>query len=76
MDLHVGSEYRYGLSAEKDQSFFALRGGYSLDHDGDLALWTAGVGLKYSMVEIDLAYIFGNDTPHDDSQRYSMNLVF
>ena len=76
MDLHVGSEYRYGLSAQKDQSFFALRGGHSLDHDGDLALWTAGVGLKYSMVEIDLAYVFGNDTPHDDSQRYSMNLVF
>ncbi len=76
IDLHLGAEYRYGLSALKDQSFFALRGGYSLDDDGDIRLWTAGVGLKYNIVQIDVAYIFGKGTPHDESQRYSMSLVF
>ena len=34
IDLHVGGEYKYGLSAQKDDAFFALRAGYSLDHDG------------------------------------------
>ena len=27
MDLHAGGEYRYGLSAVKDESFLALRAG-------------------------------------------------
>lgn len=76
MDLHLGAEYRYGLAAQKEEAFLALRGGYSLDYDGELRLWHAGVGLKYNMVQVDVAYIFGDETPHDDSQRYSLSLVF
>ena len=76
MDLHAGGEYRYGLSAIKDQSFLALRAGYSLDHDGDLKTPTFGLGLKYNMFQVDVAYITGEDTPLQDSTRFSLNLSF
>ena len=76
MDLHVGGEYRYGLSAIKDQSFLALRAGYSLDHDGDLKTPTFGLGLKYNMFQVDVAYITGDDTPMQDNTRFSLNLTF
>ena len=76
MDLHVGGEYRYGLSAVKDQSFLALRAGYSLDHDGDLKTPTFGLGLKYNMFQVDVAYITGDDTPMQDNTRFSLNLTF
>jgi hypothetical protein len=77
MDLHLGGEYKYGLSAQQDQAFIALRGGYSLDHDGELNLWTAGLGLKYNLFQVDAAYIFGgNDNPLQDNTRFSLNLVF
>lgn len=76
MDLHMGGEYRYGLSARKEETFLALRGGYSLDYDGELSLFTAGIGVRYNLFQIDAAYIFGKDTPHDESIRYSLNLVF
>lgn len=76
MDLKVGGEYRYGLSAIKGQSFLALRAGYSLDHDGDLKTPTFGLGLKYNMFEVDVAYITGDDTPLQDSTRFSLNLSF
>ena len=76
MDLHVGGEYRYGLSAVKDQSFLALRAGYSLDHDGDLKTPTFGLGLKYNLFQVDVAYITGDDTPMQDNTRFSLNLTF
>jgi hypothetical protein len=76
MDLHLGGEYRYGLSPRKEEAFFAMRGGYSLDHDGEVTLKTAGIGLKYNLFQVDVAYIFGSDNPHDNSTRYSMNLSF
>ncbi len=76
IDFHAGAEYRYGLSARKDETFLALRGGYSYDNDGALKLWTGGMGVRYNMVSIDAAYIFGKDTPHDQSIRYSMGLSF
>jgi len=76
MDLHVGGEYRYGLSAIKDESFLALRAGYSLDHDGDLKTPTFGLGLKYNMFQVDVAYITGDDTPMQDNTRFSLNLTF
>jgi hypothetical protein len=76
MDLHAGGEYRYGLSAIKGQSFLALRAGYSFDHDGDLKTPTFGLGLKYNMFQVDVAYITGDDTPMQDSTRYSLNLSF
>jgi hypothetical protein len=77
MDLHLGGEYKYGLSAKQDEMFIALRGGYSLDHDGDLKLWTAGLGLKFNIVQVDAAYIFGgNDNPLQDNTRFSLNIVF
>lgn len=76
MDLHVGGEYRYGLSAVKDQSFLALRAGYSYDNDGDLKTPTFGLGLKYNMFQVDVAYITGDDTPMQDNTRFSLNLTF
>ena len=76
MDLHIGGEYKYGLSARQDESFFAMRGGYSMDRDGKLNLWTAGVGLRYSMFQVDVAYIIGDDTPQDNNTRFSLNLMF
>lgn len=76
MDLHVGGEYRYGLSAVKDESFLALRAGYSFDHDGDLKTPTFGLGLKYNLFQVDVAYITGDDTPMQDNTRFSLNLTF
>jgi hypothetical protein len=76
MDLHAGGEYRYGLSAIKGQSFLALRAGYSFDHDGDLKTPTFGLGLKYNLFQVDVAYITGDNTPLQDSTRFSLNLSF
>lgn len=76
MDLHLGGEYKYGLSAQQDQAFIALRGGRSMDHDGELNTWTAGIGLKYNLFQVDVAYVFGNDTPMEDNTRFSLNLTF
>ena len=76
MDLHVGGEYRYGLSDVKDLSFLALRAGYSMDRDGELETPTFGVGLKYNMFQVDVAYITGEDTPLQDNTRFSINLTF
>jgi len=75
MDLHVGGEYRYGLSAVQDESFLALRAGYSMDRDGDLKTPTFGLGLKYSKFQVDVAYITGEDTPMQDNTRFSINLI-
>lgn len=76
IDLHVGGEYRYGLSDVKDLSFLALRAGYSMDRDGELETPTFGVGLKYNMIQVDVAYITGEDTPLQDNTRFSINLTF
>ena len=76
MDLHVGGEYKYGLSARQDESFLAMRGGYSLDTDGDLRLLTVGVGLKYNMFQVDVAYLIGDETPVNNNTRCSLNLMF
>ena len=76
MDLHVGGEYRYGLSEIKDQAFLALRAGYSWDQDGDLKTPTFGIGLRYNMFQVDVAYITGDDTPMQDNTRFSLNLSF
>lgn len=76
MDIHTGGEYRYGLSAIKGQSFLALRAGYSFDYDGDLKTPTFGLGLKYNMFQVDVAYITGDNTPLQDSTRFSLNLSF
>ena len=76
MDLHVGGEYKYGLSARQDESFLAMRGGYSWDDDGELKLWTVGVGLKYNLFQVDVAYIIGDETPVNNNTRFSLNLMF
>ena len=76
MDLHLGGEYKYGLSAYEDDAFFALRGGYSLDSDGELKTPTFGIGLKYNQFQIDVAYVTGEDTPQQDNTRFSLNLTF
>lgn len=74
MDLHVGGEYKYGLSSRLEDAFLALRAGYSMDHDGQLNLITTGLGLKYTRFQIDVAYIIGSETPMNDNTRFSLNL--
>ncbi len=76
IDLHVGGEYKYGLSAREDDSFFALRAGYSMDRDGELNTPTFGIGLKYNRFQVDVAYITGEGTPMQDNTRFSLNLMF
>ena len=71
------ASYQYGLSAREDEAFIALRAGISLDRDGELNVQTFGLGLKYNRIQIDVAYVIGNDqSPMDDNVRYSMNLLF
>ena len=76
VDLHVGGEYRYGLSARQDESFLALRAGYSYDDDGVLKTPTFGLGLKYNHIQFDFAYITGSNTPLADNNRFSLNIDF
>jgi hypothetical protein len=76
MDVHLGGEYKYGLSARQDQSFIALRAGYTMDRDGELSSPTFGVGLKYNLFQVDVAYLTGSDTPMQDNTRFSLNLAF
>ena len=76
IDLHIGGEYKYGLTSRQDEAFLAMRGGRSMDRDGELNIWTAGVGLKYSIFQVDVAYIIGDETPVDDNTRFSVNLIF
>ena len=59
MDLHIGVEYKSVFAKDfitRNESFFAMRGGYSLDRDGESKVWTVGVGLKYNMFQVDVAY--------------------
>lgn len=78
MDLHVGGEYKYGLSAREDEAFIALRAGLSYDRDGEASTNTFGVGLKYNRFQFDVAYIIGlGDTPVvGDNTPISMNFIF
>lgn len=76
IDLHVGGEYRYGLSTQQDQSFLALRAGYSYDADGELKTPTFGLGLKYDHFQVDVAYITGDNSPLQDNTRFSLNIDF
>ena len=78
MDLHVGGEYKYGLSAREDEAFIALRAGLSYDHDGKASTNTFGVGLKYNRFQFDVAYIIGlGDMPVvGDNTPISLNIIF
>ena len=77
MDLHVGGEYRYGLSAREDEAFIALRAGLSRDTDGELTTRNFGVGLKYNRFQVDVAYVDASKlTPVEDNTRFSLNLIF
>jgi hypothetical protein len=76
MDLHAGGEYKYGLSTKQDQAYIALRAGYTMDRDGELSSPTFGVGVKYNLFQVDVAYLTANDTPMQDNTRFSLNLSF
>ncbi len=77
MDLHVGGEYQYGLSAREGEAFIALRAGLSQDTDGEVSTKTFGVGLKYNRFQFDVAYIIGSeDTVVGDNTPISMNIIF
>ncbi len=77
IDIHLGGEYQYFLDPNQN-SFFALRAGYTYDKDGEIKTPTFGVGLKYDWVRFDFAYISGGskDSPLQDSTKFSVNLNF
>jgi hypothetical protein len=74
-ELNVGSgvEYLY-----KQQ--FALRGGYSYTHprQGNRSFFTAGVGFKYEMLGLDIAYMMaGQDkSPLGNTLRFTLLFNF
>ena len=76
MDLHLGGEYRYDYG--QGDAFFAMRAGSSLDRDGNINLWTVGVGLKYNIFQLDVAYIIGitDESVINDEPRFSLNMAF
>ena len=77
MDLHVGGEYQYGLSAREGEAFIALRAGLSQDTDGEVSTKTFGVGLKYNRFQFDVAYIIGSEeTVVGDNTPISLNIIF
>lgn len=78
IDLQVGGEYKYGLSAREDEAFIALRAGLSYDYDGEASTSAFGVGLKYNRFQFDVAYIIGlGDTAVvGDNTPISMNITF
>ncbi|MBD3298482.1 MAG: PorV/PorQ family protein, partial [candidate division Zixibacteria bacterium] len=58
-------------------STLALRGGYVHDQDGDIKVFTAGIGLSYQNVKIDVAYIPSTgDSPLSNTPRYSLSARF
>ncbi len=58
-------------------STLALRGGYVHDQDGDIKIFTAGIGLSYQNIKIDVAYIPSTgDSPLSNTPRYSLSARF
>lgn len=78
MDIQVGGEYKYGLSAREDEAFIALRAGLSYDYDGEASTSAFGIGLKYNRFQFDVAYIIGlgDDPVLGDNTPISMNITF
>jgi hypothetical protein len=67
---NTGAEYTY-------MGTLSLRGGYIYDEDGDVKVATVGLGLAYSGVRIDVAYIPSTgDSPLSNTPRYSLTAQF
>ncbi|GAB4318724.1 MAG: hypothetical protein Kow0074_08090 [Candidatus Zixiibacteriota bacterium] len=67
---NVGTEISY-------LSTLAVRGGYVYDKDGDIKVFTLGLGLAYQNVQIDVAYIPSTgDSPLSNTPRYSLSARF
>ena len=73
IDYHIGAEWWYSLS---EDSAFALRSGYSYDHDGKRKLPTFGLGLKYNWANFDISYFVDNDNPASNTFRFSGGFTF
>ena len=73
IDYHVGVEWRYDLS---EDSAFALRTGYSYDHDGDRKTPTFGLGLKYNWATFDLSYFANNSAAIRNVFRFTGGFAF
>jgi hypothetical protein len=67
----VGAEYWYA-------DLFAMRAGYFYEdpRNGNRAFLTLGAGIRYSIVGVDLSYIYGIDenSPLSDTIRFSLLL--
>jgi hypothetical protein len=73
MDYHVGGEWSYGLS---DVTAFAVRAGYTHDHDGNRKSPTFGFGLKYDWATFDLSYFANGGTAVRNVFRFSGGFTF
>jgi len=66
--INGGIEYKYS-------SFFAMRGGYIHDEEGDIHTPTLGFGIYYNMFKFDFAYIpSSDDVPLANTMRYSLSV--
>ena len=73
IDYHAGVEWTYHLS---EDSAFALRAGYSYDHDGDRKTPTFGLGLKYNWASFDLSYFANNNDAIRNVFRFTGGFTF
>ena len=73
MDYHGGLEWSYVLS---EASAFALRAGYSYDHDGNRKTPTFGLGLKYDWALFDLSYFAKGGSAVSNVFRFSGGFTF
>ena len=73
MEYHVGTEWAYNLS---EVTAFAVRAGYSHDHDGNRKTPTFGFGLKYDWATFDLSYFANGGTAVRNVFRFSGGFTF
>ena len=73
MDYHAGGEWKYSLS---EVTSFAVRAGYTFDHDGNRKSPPFGFGLKYDWANFDLAYFANGGTAVRNVFRFSGGFTF
>lgn len=73
IDYHVGAEWAYMLS---EITSFAVRAGYTYDHDGNRKSPTFGFGLKYDWATFDLSYFANGGSAVRNVFRFSGGFSF
>ena len=69
--ISTGIEYKY-------RDVFALRAGYFSEHKnkGDRKYFTAGLGFKYQIFEIDFSYLVPKQQNHPLGDTLRLSFVF